>query len=123
MADLVHIVVLVDAGTDLDFLYMDDMLLLLRFFGLLELLETELAVVHNLDDRRLLSGSDLHEVKAPFFRYSASLICRYNLGLALSDKTHCRRRDIFVNFVFSPVFRLEPAIFYVDNRPPFLLFL
>ena len=95
------------------------MLFLLGFFRLFELLEAELAVVHHLDDRRLLTGSDLHEVEPALFRYSLRLVGCNDTRLPFSDETDRWGCNILIDSVFTRVFRLEPAIFYtVDNRPP-----
>src|SRR5687768_3109973 len=56
-------VVLVDAGAELHLLDDDHLLLLLGLGLLLLLLEEELAVIHDLADRRIRRRRDLHEVE------------------------------------------------------------
>jgi hypothetical protein len=64
-ADVLHlelVVVLLRLGTELHFLELHDHLLLLRLGRLLLRLVLELAVVHQLADRRLGHRGDLHEI-------------------------------------------------------------
>lgn len=63
MADLRLEVVLVDARAELDFLELDDVLLLARLAGHLGLLELELAEVHDADHRRTSQRSDLDQIQ------------------------------------------------------------
>ena len=55
-------VVGVDAGGHADFFDLSDVLILLRFFFFLCLLEAELAIVHDLADGGIRAGRDLHQV-------------------------------------------------------------
>ena len=58
------VIVIVDAGTQLDFLDLDGLLLLARLGGLLLLEEAVFAVVEDLADGRGGVRRDLHEVEA-----------------------------------------------------------
>ena len=70
LADLDLVVALVRAGTELDFLDLDLLLLELRFVRLLLLLVLELAVVHQATDRRHGGGSNLYQINLCFFSHS-----------------------------------------------------
>ncbi len=61
------VVVVVDAGTELDLLDLDDLLLLAGLGGLLLLVEVELAVIEDLADRRIGVRGDLDEIESGVF--------------------------------------------------------
>src|SRR5579883_937848 len=62
------VIVVVDAGTQLDFLDLDDFLALARFGGFLLLEEAEFAEIENFTDRRTGVGHDLDQVEPRFLR-------------------------------------------------------
>ena len=70
LAELDLVVALVGAGAELDFLDLDLLLLELRLVGLLLLAVAELAVVHQLADRRHRQRRDLHQVHVLLFRHA-----------------------------------------------------
>src|SRR5258708_15904073 len=62
-AHLDVVVVVVDAGAQLDLLDLDDLLLLARLVAALLLLVFELAEIEDLDHRRVRVGGDLDEIE------------------------------------------------------------
>ena len=67
-AQLDLVIVILDRWADLDFLDLDDLLFLAGLVGLLLLLVLELAVVHDLADRRFGIGRDFDDVEADILR-------------------------------------------------------
>jgi hypothetical protein len=66
--------VIVDGRAHLDLLDLDDLLLLAGLVGLFLLLVFELAVVHQLADRRLVVGRDFDDVKTLLVAQSESFV-------------------------------------------------
>ena len=60
------VIMVVDAGAQLDFLDLDDLLLLAGLGGLLLLVEAEFAVIEDLADRRIGVGHDLDQIETIF---------------------------------------------------------
>src|SRR3954471_11816438 len=63
-------VMIIDARTELHFLQLDDVLLLLRDAGLLGHLELVLAVVHDADDRRACSRRHFDKIEPCFLGHT-----------------------------------------------------
>ncbi len=66
------VIMVVNAGTQLDFLDLDDLLLLAGLGGLFLLVETEFSVIENFADRRIGVGDDFHQIEPVFFRQAQS---------------------------------------------------
>ena len=86
-------VVIVDARTILHFLQVNHVLLFLGGARSLGLLELELPVVHDLDDRRPGERRDFHEIQAPFMRSGQGFIDRQYAQLVAVVRDHAHRTD------------------------------
>jgi len=98
-AHLDVVVVLVDAGAQLDLLDLDDLLLLARLVLLLLLLVLELAVVEDLADRGRGGGGNLDQVEAGFGGLFQGFAKRDHPGhlAALVDEADAHGGDLFVD--------------------------
>src|SRR5690606_898727 len=98
LAQLDLVVALVGHRTELDFLDLDLLRLLLGFVGALLLFEAELAEVHDLADRRIGVGLDLDQVQALFLGHGKGFVARKHADhLAVrSDHAHARYADFQV---------------------------
>lgn len=94
-------VVRVDAGRHANLLDLDDALILLGFLFLLELVEAELAVVHDLADRRDGVRRDLHEIKLLFLGHGQRRFGRDDTehGSVGSDQADFLVADFFVELM------------------------
>src|SRR6266700_4144552 len=98
-AHLHVVIVIVDHGPELDFLDLDDLLLLARLGGLLLLLVFEYAVVEDLADRGGLVGDDLDEVQ-PRFGGDGERVADLNGAVVLSlliDQLHLANANLIVD--------------------------
>jgi hypothetical protein len=86
-------IVVVDSGTVLHFLELDDVLLLLGGAGRLGFLELELPVVHDLDDGRARSGRHFHEIETAFLRRGERLFDREHSELLAVSGDDADRAD------------------------------
>ena len=101
-AHLHIVIVIVDHRPQLDFLDLDDLLLLARLGGFLLRLVFVLAVVEDLADGRARIGGDLHEIEAG--------VLRHGQGVGGID-------DPLIGAVFVDELDLADADLLVDARP------
>ena len=103
LAQLDLVVALVGAGPELDFLDLDLLLLELRLVRLLLLAVPELAVVHQLADRRLRERRDLHQVHVRFLGQAQRLHDRHDAELltVFRYQAHLRGGDFPVDALRS----------------------
>ena len=86
-------IVIIDAGTVLHFLELDDVLLLFRDPRLLRHFELVLPVVHDADDRGTGSGGDFDEIQPGFFRHPECRVHLENSELRTIGADHADRAD------------------------------
>ncbi len=103
LADLDLVVALVGAGAELDFLDLDLLLLELGLVRLLLLAVAELAVVHQLADRRHRERRDLHQVHVRFLGEAQRLhdCLDAELVTVFRYQTHLRGGDFPVDALRS----------------------
>ena len=100
----------IDLGSELHFLDFDLGLVLTSLLGLHGLLVLELAVIHDLANRRIRVGSDLHQVKVLVIGDALRITCveQTELRSIDADKTNARGANLIVD---AGVIRLS----YVDT--------
>src|SRR3954462_1790803 len=93
------VVVIVDGRAHLHFLELDDLLLLARLGLLLLLLVFELAVVHQLDDRRICFGGNLDKIESALLRDGAGFVYAEGAEFVpvVSDKKNGAGADVFID--------------------------
>src|ERR1700730_2452737 len=98
-AHLDVVVVVIDAGAQLDLLDLDDLLLLARLVAALLFLVFELAEIEDLDHRRVSIGGDLDEIEACLEGALQGLAARHDADhlAALIDKADARHADLLVD--------------------------
>src|SRR5207253_5297377 len=88
-----------DAGAHLDFLELDDLLVLARLGGLLLLLELVLSEIQDLADGRVCIGRNIHEIEAYVLRARQRIEFCNNPDVltSLVDKLDFAGPDLVVN--------------------------
>ena len=95
-------VVGVDAGRHTDFLDLDHTLVFLGFLFLLQLLEAELAIIHDLADRGDCIGSNLDQVQILFICHSLCIGRRHDaqLGTVVANNPNFLISDLLIELMF-----------------------
>src|SRR5688572_28088002 len=101
VAQLDLVVALVSHRTELEFLDLDLLGLLFRLVGLLLLLEAELAEVHDLADRRIGVGLDLHEIQPLVLGHAQRFVAREHADHLAFAADHAHARD--ADFLILPI--------------------
>src|SRR5690606_3273057 len=98
LAQLDLVVALVGHRTELDFLDLDLLRLLLGFVRALLRFEPELAEVHDLADRRIGVGLDLDQVQGLFFGHGNGFVARKHADhfAIRADHAHARYADVLI---------------------------
>jgi hypothetical protein len=93
MARLEIEIVIVDARAVLHFFQVNHVLLFLRRSRRFRLLELELPIVHDLDDRGPSERRDFDEIEAPFMRGGQGFIDRQHSQLVAVVRNHAHGTD------------------------------
>ena len=92
----------VDAGRHTDFLDLDHALVLFGFLFLLQLFEAELAIIHDLADRRNRVGCDLDQIQILFICHSLCIGRRHDtqLGTVSANNPNFLIPDFLIELMF-----------------------